>query len=163
MAAKETAMSVSIEPQGRGGRRSLNASLNLVPYIDLLTCMVAFLLITAVWTQLAQLKTSQRGPGGDNPDIDKPMTKIAVVVGEENVNVVVGGEREVVPDKSGQPDWSAHGALLKKLKGQFPDKDDVQIASVDSVLFGRLTGVMDTTIAAGFPAVSVVPASESGL
>lgn len=154
-------MSVSVEPQGKGGKRSLNASLNLVPYIDLLTCMVAFLLITAVWTQLAQLKTAQRGPGGEQED--KPMAKIAVVVGDDNLNVVVNQDREVVPDKNGQPDWDLLATLLKKAKSQFPDKDDVQIASVDSVVFGRLTGVMDTTIAAGFPAVALVPGSEAGL
>src|SRR6187549_1343230 len=49
---------------GKGGRQKpVNAELNLVPYIDLLTCMVAFLLITAVWTQLASLSVSQKGPG----------------------------------------------------------------------------------------------------
>jgi biopolymer transport protein TolR len=154
-------MSVSIEPQGRGGKRSLTASLNLVPYIDLLTCMVAFLLITAVWTQLAQLKTTQRGPGGDEPD--KPMAKIAVVVGEDNINVVVNQDREVFPDKNGQPDCEGLAALLKKAKSQFPDKEDVQIASVDSVIFGRLTGIMDTAIASGFSAVSVTPGTEVGL
>jgi biopolymer transport protein ExbD len=156
-------MSVSVEPQGKGGKRSLNASLNLVPYIDLLTCMVAFLLITAVWTQLAQLKLSQRVPGTEDGKEEKPMAKIAVVVGDDNLNVVVNQDREVVPDKNGQPDWDILATLLKKAKSQFPDKDDVQIASVDSVVFGRLTGVMDTTIAAGFPAVSLVPGSEAGL
>ena len=46
-----------------GGKKPLNADLNLVPYIDLLTCMVSFLLITAVWTQLARLRASQKGQG----------------------------------------------------------------------------------------------------
>jgi len=145
-------MSASIEPQGKGGKRSLTADLNLVPYIDLLTCMVAFLLITAVWTQLAQLKTSRVGPGGD-----------PVVVGQDGINLVVNQDREILPDKNGQPDWSALGALLKKAKDMFPDKNDVQVASEDSVLFDRLTGVMDATIAAGFPTVSLVPSTETGL
>ena len=155
-------MSVSIEPQGKGSKRSLMADLNLVPYIDLLTCMVAFLLITAVWTQLAQLKTSQHGKGGD-VDETPPMAKISVVVGQDGINLVVNQEREMLPDKNGQPDLNALGASLKKAKGQFPDKDDVQIASDDSVLFDRLTGVMDTAIAAGFPSVSLDPSSEVGL
>ena len=51
----------------------------------------------------------------------------------------------------------------KKAKSHFPDKEDVQIASADSVLFSRLTGVMDTTIAAGFPAVALLPGSQAGL
>lgn len=155
-------MAISIEPHGKPGKRSLTAELNLVPYIDLLTCMIAFLLITAVWTQLAQLKTSQRppGPGDDQPP---PSTKISLMVGPDGINVLVNAERELVPDKDGQADWPALGNLLKKLKGQFPDLDDVQIASEDSVLFDRLAGVMDATIGAGFPAVSVVPGREAGL
>src|SRR5512133_58559 len=53
-------MAVSIDG-GRGDRnRPLSAELNLVPYIDLLTCMVAFLLITAVWTQLARLDVAPK-------------------------------------------------------------------------------------------------------
>ena len=56
-------MAVSIDGGGGDRKKPLNADLNLVPYIDLLTCMVAFLLITAVWTQLARLKVGQRGPG----------------------------------------------------------------------------------------------------
>jgi len=154
-------MSASIEPQGQGGKRPLTADLNMVPYIDLLTCMVAFLLITAVWTQLAQLSISQRGEGGDQADT--PMAKIAVVVGQDGINLVVNQAREILPDKNGQPDWGALGDLLKRAKGQYPDKNDVQIASDDSVVFDRLTGVMDTTIAAGFPTVSLVPSSEAGL
>jgi biopolymer transport protein ExbD len=124
--------------------------------------MVAFLLITAVWTQLAQLKTSQKDKGGD-VDQSPPMAKIAVVVGQDGINLMVNQERDILPDKNGQPDWSTLGALLKKAKDQFPDKDDVQIASEDSVVFDRLTGVMDATIAAGFPSVSLVPSSEAGL
>ena len=155
-------MSVSIEPGNKGGKRSLMADLNLVPYIDLLTCMVAFLLITAVWTQLAQLKIDQHGKGGD-VDPPPPMAKIAVMVGLDGINLVVNQEREILPDKNGQPDWNALSVSLKKAKGQFPDKDDVQIASEDSVLFDRLTGVMDAAIAAGFPSVSLVPSSEADL
>lgn len=155
-------MSISTLPHGKPGKRSLTAELNLVPYIDLLTCMIAFLLITAVWTQLAQLKTSQRGPGSEN-DQPPPSTKISLMVSQDGVNVMVNAERELVPDKDGQADWPALGNLLKKLKSQFPDLDDVQIASEDSVLFDRLTGVMDATIAAGFPGVSVVPGGEAGL
>lgn len=155
-------MGASIEPQGKPGKRQLTASLNLVPYIDLLTCMVAFLLITAVWTQLAQLKTSRRD-GGGSEEQPPPMTKIAVVVGQEGVNLVIDDQREIVPHRAGEPDLGKLAGLLKQAKGAHPDKDDVQIASEDSVRFELLTGVMDTTIAAGFPTVSLVPSSETGL
>src|SRR5512143_3125467 len=107
-------MSVSVE-RPRGGKKSVNSDLNLVPYIDLLTCMVAFLLITAVWTQLAQLHTKQYGPASDGHE-DPPMTKIAGVVGPDEVNVVVNQEREVLPNKDGEPDWKGLATVLKKAK-----------------------------------------------
>jgi len=155
-------MSVSIEPQGRNSKRALTAELNLVPYIDLLTCMVAFLLITAVWTQLAQLSTSQKIPGeeGDEP---LPMTRIALLVGTQEINVLVNQEREVLPNRNGEPDWKALTTSLKKAKKQYPDKNDVQTTSADDVLFDRLANVMDTTIAAGFPGVSLSPGGPSKL
>ena len=52
-------MGVSVDSGNKSGKKPLNADLNLVPYIDLLTCMVAFLLITAVWSQLARLNVHQ--------------------------------------------------------------------------------------------------------
>jgi biopolymer transport protein ExbD len=160
--ARRSSMNAPIEPNDKPGRRSLSADLNLVPYIDLLTCMVAFLLITAVWAQLAQLKTSQRSPGSGE-DETPPGPKIEVLVEPDTINVVIDNERQVLPDKNGQPDNDGLGALLKKAKGQFPDKDDVQIASTDAVLFERLTDVMDRTIAAGFPSVSLLPTRDHEL
>ena len=61
-------MGVSVESGGKSGKKPLNADLNLVPYIDLLTCMVAFLLITAVWSQLARLNVHQKGQGQAGED-----------------------------------------------------------------------------------------------
>jgi biopolymer transport protein ExbD len=37
------------------GRRETNRELALVPFIDFLLCLVAFLLVTAVWTQMSRL------------------------------------------------------------------------------------------------------------
>jgi hypothetical protein len=76
-------MAVSIDGGGGDRKKPLNAELNLVPYIDLLTCMVAFLLITAVWTQLARLKVDQRGQGSIESGEVTPKTRVAVVVHDD--------------------------------------------------------------------------------
>ena len=73
-------MAVSIDGGGGNRKKPLNAELNLVPYIDLLTCMVAFLLITAVWTQLARLKVDQRGEGTIEGGALNDPFRVAVVV-----------------------------------------------------------------------------------
>src|SRR2546430_3537368 len=52
-------------PAAKGGKKLLDAEINLVPFIDLLSCCISFLLITAVWTQIAGLQVaSSGGPPG---------------------------------------------------------------------------------------------------
>jgi biopolymer transport protein ExbD len=46
--------------QGAGqGKKSLDAELNLVPFIDLLSMCICFLLITAVWIQIGAVQVKQ--------------------------------------------------------------------------------------------------------
>lgn len=52
-----------IDVAGRTGRRELNHDLPLVPFIDFLLCIVAFLLVTAVWSQMARLDANAKVPG----------------------------------------------------------------------------------------------------
>jgi biopolymer transport protein ExbD len=49
------------------GPRVLNHELPLVPFIDFLLCLVAFLLVTAVWTQAARLRADANVPGQNGP------------------------------------------------------------------------------------------------
>ena len=52
--------------QTGGRRRDLNAELNLVPFIDLLSTCICFLLVTAVWMQIGALQIKQ-SRGTDAP------------------------------------------------------------------------------------------------
>ena len=47
---------------GHGARRSVNRELPLIPFIDFLLCLVAFLLVTAVWSQMARIEADARVP-----------------------------------------------------------------------------------------------------
>lgn len=49
-------------------RRSVDAVINLIPMIDLLVCTISFLLITAVWSQMARINADAQVPGPPNPD-----------------------------------------------------------------------------------------------
>jgi biopolymer transport protein TolR len=44
---------------GLGGKKDLNADLNLTPFIDLLSTCVCFLLITAVWIEVGTVDIKQ--------------------------------------------------------------------------------------------------------
>ena len=47
------------------GRRALDTDINMVPMIDLLMVTIAFLLLTAVWSQMSRIEGSARVPGPD--------------------------------------------------------------------------------------------------
>ena len=44
---------------GSGRRKSLDAEINLVPFIDLLSMCICFLLMTAVWIQIGSVQIKQ--------------------------------------------------------------------------------------------------------
>ena|SRR5436190_4542996 len=154
-------MAVSIDGGGGDRKKPLNADLNLVPYIDLLTCMVAFLLITAVWTQLARLKVGQRGQGSADDVEDTRKTKIAVVVHQDGFNVIVGNDQKPLPRKAGELDYAALGAELAAVKRAHPDQTDMQVVSADEIMFDSLVRTMDAAMTAGFPDLSLLDAAGS--
>ena len=158
-------MSVSVDSGGKGGKKSVNADLNLVPYIDLLTCMVSFLLITAVWSQLARLEAHQKGQGQAGTDDAPPekQFKLVVVVNEEGFNLVADADQQPLPKKGTEYDFERLGAELKKMKDSHPDKNDIQVASEDGIKFDTLVRTMDTALTARFPDISLIDAGGTGI
>jgi biopolymer transport protein TolR len=151
-------MSVSVEGGGRKGRKDVNGELVLVPYIDLLTCMIAFLLITAVWTQIARLEVRQKGQG-ESSQGDPPETKIAVLVHQDGFSVMVNQDQKPLPRKAGELDYAALAGELQTLKKSHPDKTDVQVLSADAIQFDALVKTMDAALASGFPEISLLDAA----
>lgn len=148
-------MGVSVESGPRARRKSVNADLLLVPYIDLLTCMVAFLLITAVWTQLARLQVQQKGQAQDEGISDPPAT-LAVLVHDEGFALVSGDTQHPIPQAHGDYDYAALASELKGLKTKFPDRIDLQVLSQDAIKFEILVKTMDAAMSSGFPNISLL-------
>lgn len=68
----------------KGGRRTVDQEVNMVPFIDLLLVTVAFLLVTAVWTSMARIPASARMPsekGTAETRDDPPAVRIKVANG----------------------------------------------------------------------------------
>lgn len=153
-------MSVSVDTGGKGGKKSVSADLNLVPYIDLLTCMVSFLLITAVWTQLARLEVQQKGQGQAGTDTPTEIkAKITVMVDEAGYNVVENEVSKRIDKKGDEYNYEDLAVELKRLKEAHPDKNDIQVTSEDPIKFDILVRTMDTALAARFPDISLIDAT----
>ena len=74
---------------GHGKGRATNHEIPLIPFIDFLLCLVAFLLVTAVWSQMARINADARVPGPPKPDeeVEKQQK-------EKQLHVEMRGERK---------------------------------------------------------------------
>jgi biopolymer transport protein ExbD len=54
---------INIGGSGHASKRTLDHQIPLIPFIDFLLCLVSFLLITAVWSQMARIEADARVPG----------------------------------------------------------------------------------------------------
>ncbi len=74
---------------GHGGKRATNHEIPLIPFIDFLLCLVAFLLVTAVWSQMARINADARVPGPPRPE-----DEIQKREKEKQLHVEMRGERK---------------------------------------------------------------------
>src|SRR5689334_304854 len=81
----------------RAGKRSFDFTVNLVPTIDLLSVLVGFLLVTAVWTEWARVDATQLLPkSGDGGRWWPARGTLEVVVDEAGYRVRYADDPEVV-------------------------------------------------------------------
>jgi biopolymer transport protein ExbD len=147
--------------EGRGRkRRSLDAVINVVPAIDLLSCCIAFLLVTAVWTQIARLQAAQYGNGA----APAPGAGVAITLrlGPEGHVLETSDGRSVAVAASGrgadgQPgyDFAQLQAKLRELRAQHPDASAVTVAAEDDVRYDDLVHTIDACVGAGLANVQV--------
>jgi biopolymer transport protein TolR len=144
--------------EGKSGKKPLDAAINLVPFIDLLSCCISFLLITAVWTQLARMNVTQKGQGavGSEQEQTEQKVQITIFVNKDGYDFTKStGENTNIPLKGEEYDYAKLADVLKDAKQQYPDKNDIQIKSDDAVIYNKLIRTMDIVLSAKFSDVSL--------
>jgi biopolymer transport protein TolR len=152
------------ESGGKRRRRSLDATVNVVPAIDLLSCCISFLLFTAVWTQIGRLQTAPVGQG-TAADVTTPKSvTVTLTIGERGyVLATSAGATVEIPalaHGAGGPQYDVKslGEKLKKVKTDFPDQAAITVAADDAVLYADLVHAIDACVGAGLANVSVMGA-----
>ena len=158
-------MGVSLAPSGKGGKKALDAELNLIPFIDLLIVNICFLLITAVWVQMARIKVSQKGKGSaaDKSEDTPPelRVKVVVLVGDDGYTITAGGERLVIPKAGQLYDTEKLGKQLREIKTRLPNKEDITVAAEDGIQYKHLIRAMDVALAQHFTQIQVSDAGAA--
>ncbi len=149
--------------RGKGKKKSLDAVINVVPFIDLLSCCLAFLLITAVWTQVSKLQVAQaasKSPPNQPPDPPN-ILQITLQISEKGYTLTIGqgGSNIDIPRKGTDYDLQALSDKLKEIKRQKEDQRTISIAAEDSVQYSDLVETIDTCVKLGLDGVTVQAAT----
>ena len=145
---------------GGGDKRSANADINLVPYIDLLSTLICFLLITAVWQQVSVISTTSGAPPPEdsfNPNpVDPNKIELSVKIFPQYLEVTAGKDVKSIKNASeGQLDKSGIKAILASWKKQYPDKQDITINSEAKIPYKLLIQTMDVLIEQNYTGLSI--------
>lgn len=148
--------------EGGGGRgRQVNVELNLVPFIDLMSVLITFLLIAAVWTQISMLQIGSSLYGKksetEEPPVPTPHADVVlkVDVKAEGFVLTVGTQVFAMPLLTDVYDKEGLRAQLLRVKEVYPEKVDSIVTVSDELPYELLIIVMDQLRKAGFPSISV--------
>jgi biopolymer transport protein TolR len=143
-----------------GGGRETTVELNLVPFIDLMSVCIIFLLITAVWTQVSMIQIGSSIHAPKSPEDAQPPPKeenanIRLNVNKNGYTVNVAGRVVQIPKK--ENDWDDEGLIqyMKQIKEKYPKNDNATIALLDDLTYENLIRGMDSLMQGGFPEVAI--------
>ena len=151
-----------IEESGKGGK-SVNVDLNLVPFIDLMSVCISFLLITAVWTQVSMIQLgSSMYSKKTQEEMPKPPPKadfpFRVDIKQNGFQVIAGVEKKQIPISNGEYNFEALKVELDRVKQLNPEKDDGVLTMADELAYELLIKTMDRMLGSGFSQISVATA-----
>jgi biopolymer transport protein TolR len=153
------------EPTSKGGKKPLDAALNLVPYIDLLMTIMTFLMMTAVWTQIAMLEVQNASGGAEStpeePDPNKPKP-ILVLLTDRGVKVQEEGNPDLreFPATGDGYDFAGITTELKRFKDTRPERTEVKVQAEDSVKYNNIVQVIDIATGLELKALTLTPTAQ---
>ena len=149
------------QPAGKGGKKVLDAELNLVPFIDLLSCCIAFLLITAVWTQIAGLQVASSGGPPDPQQKQENTIDVKLMLSDKGYALTMAGASIDIPkiNRQGAQDFDRKtlSEKLKTLKASLPDQGSITVQPEDAVAYEDLVNAVDTCMGEQLRNVTVAP------
>ena len=146
-------------PSG-GGKRAVDFQLNLVPMIDLLSVLISFLLMSAVWTQVARIEVKQAPnlPAEElPPPEEKEKLELSIIIKTSGYTITKKGGEVVreIEKVNGNYDENTLREVLKQVAIEYPDNEDVTLSSEDKIPYQELVTVMDICLDNKLPGIAI--------
>jgi biopolymer transport protein ExbD len=151
---------------GTSTKGSVNVELNIVPFIDLMSCLTAFLLVSAVWVNIAQLTTHPQGRTRDAPPgctDDNCPPQLSVLLESDDIWVGISrvNDFQRIPKTDRGYDWDKLASTLQahKTGPYFQTTDQIEIAASSTsehpINYESLVTAMDIAVKSGFGQVGL--------
>jgi biopolymer transport protein ExbD len=146
---------------GTGDKKTVNVELNIIPFIDVMSCLVAFLMLTTAWVELARLDIRPAGHARDATPCDGAGcddVKLSVLVDAEQIWIGVSrvNDFQTIPKTAAGYDWRALEDALRQHKAApwFEATTAIEIAvnSTPShpITYQTMIATMDVAVKTGF-------------
>jgi biopolymer transport protein ExbD len=146
-----------------GGKGDVNVDINVVPFIDLMSCLTAFLLFTAVWVTFKEIPTKPLDQSQSQPQDREDRPKAIILVAEKKIYIrVARGERVIESKDVGklgeQFNWDQLEKDLTIIKNQhFSDSKDITVSAIDDLVpYQALATAMSRAGNANFTGINIV-------
>lgn len=146
-----------------GGGKSSNFELNLVPFIDMFSTLICFLLITAAWQNLESVNTGaapkhveslqDTPPSSPQPEVKK--VALSVVLHFDKIDISEDNVVHSLAHRGRDPDIEGLSRVLKEWKKKYPARRDLVLATENRAPYKHLIGLMDVFIRGEFPEVAI--------
>lgn len=149
-----------------GGRRKrhLDFELNLIPFIDLLSTCICFLLMTAVWTQVGTVDAKQAVGGQPVAEAEKKPTVWVSLADKGVMNLEIrdsGASKKYGKVKldgvEGRPNWTKFEAMMKDARTTDPQLTTALIQPVSGTVYEEIIDLMDKFRGVGVVSLGVSP------
>ncbi len=119
--------------------------LNITAFMNLMVILVPFLLMTAVFSQMAILELTLPGSSSEPADPQDLTFQLEITVREQQIEV---GDRNVgalgiYPNEADGYDYKALSEKLAEIKARYPEKTDASILLEGDISYDTLVQVMD--------------------
>ena len=151
---------------GHSDKKSVNVELNVVPFVDVMSCLTLFLLAASSWVNIARLDVRPTGHARDQPAcLDGTCDDPKLLVLLEGDDIWIGVSRVYDFTKIGKAatgyDWAKLEDALKQQKASafFTDKTAIEIAAESTsdhpIAYQSLIAAMDIALKVGFVDVGI--------
>jgi biopolymer transport protein ExbD len=143
--------------------------LNLVPFIDLFSVLICFLIMTAVWNQVESLSTNADNVTSSDgaaakEDPNKRKENLTVTILKDRVELaesVTQGSR-VLTEKNYKIrnlgtaiDTEKMSKVLDVWRQKYPEKKDIILNTENTIVYNEMIKAFDLMVGKGFPDVGV--------